>query len=343
MDQKIIKCIVWDLDNVVWKGILLENRNVRLRCGIKQTLKKLDGIGILHSIASKNSEGLAMKQLERLKIKPYFVYPVIGWGQKSASIREIAQRLNLDLDSFLFVDDDELELEEVKWELPLVKCIHPKELHRYLRQTDRLPQNVTKEATSRRIYYQQEIQRNESVAEFSGNYEEYLNSLCLRMNVMLANSKNTSRIQELINRTHQFNSTGEIFSKKQIKNLLRDNRYKIIVCDLEDKFGYYGEIGVAIIEMDEKDWTIRLLIMSCRVLNKGLGSALLSFLKKYGYDEGVKLSIICHPTDLNRPLQIAIAMGGFIPCNKTSEKQHYIADYTIPTTQVSYVKIINKL
>ena len=112
-DKQTIKCVVWDLDNTVWDGILLEDREVVLRPHVVDILKTLDERGILHSVASRNDHDLAMAKLEEFGIAEYFLYPQINWNPKSGSVAQIAKDINTGLDAIAFVDDQPFEREEV--------------------------------------------------------------------------------------------------------------------------------------------------------------------------------------------------------------------------------------
>src|SRR6266540_6551634 len=89
-EKQSIKCVVWDLDNTVWDGILLEDREVVLRPHVVEILKTLDERGILHSVASRNEHDLAMAKLQEFGIAEYFLYPQINWNPKSGSVAQIA-------------------------------------------------------------------------------------------------------------------------------------------------------------------------------------------------------------------------------------------------------------
>ena len=86
-----VKCVVWDLDNTLWDGVLLEDEHVTLRPGVVATLQELDRRGILHSIASRNDYATAMRKLEQFGLSSYFLYPQINWNPKSASLQTIAK------------------------------------------------------------------------------------------------------------------------------------------------------------------------------------------------------------------------------------------------------------
>ena len=126
--QPPIKCVVWDLDHTLWKGVLIEDRNVTLRDDIRSLLQILDQRGILSSIASKNDHDTAWKQLQALGLSEYFLFPQINWNPKSQNVRTIASKLNIGLDSIAFVDDNPFELDEVKAALPSVTCINANDI-----------------------------------------------------------------------------------------------------------------------------------------------------------------------------------------------------------------------
>ena len=124
--HKTIKCLVWDLDNTLWDGILLEDIDVRLKENAVSTIKTMDERGILQSVASKNDHDLAVRKLTEVGLLEYFIYPQINWNSKVESIRQIARNLNIGTDTIAFIDDQPGELDEVGFSLPEVQCIHAK-------------------------------------------------------------------------------------------------------------------------------------------------------------------------------------------------------------------------
>ena len=116
--KREVKCLVWDLDNTVWDGVLLEGDSVRLRHEVRHVICTLDERGILQSIASRNDYDEAMAKLEELSLAEYFVYAQISWGPKSTSLQNIVQRLNIGADSVAFIDDDPFERDEVAASVP---------------------------------------------------------------------------------------------------------------------------------------------------------------------------------------------------------------------------------
>ena len=112
-EENPVKCVVWDLDNTLWRGVLLEGP-VTLRPEIPTVIKTLDQRGILHSIASPNDHDVALAQVERFGLSEYFLFPQINWQTKSTSLATIADALNIGIDSLALIDDQAFEREEVR-------------------------------------------------------------------------------------------------------------------------------------------------------------------------------------------------------------------------------------
>src|SRR5215510_361385 len=128
-DRRKCKCVVWDLDNTLWNGVLIEDGvdRIALRESIQDVIAELDRRGVLQSVASKNNAKEALAALERFGIADFFLYPQIHWSPKSQSIATIAKALNIGLDSIIFVDDQEFERREVTAALADVRTVDPSE------------------------------------------------------------------------------------------------------------------------------------------------------------------------------------------------------------------------
>lgn len=144
-----VKCVVWDLDNTVWDGVLLEDGDVKLRPGVVEVIRTLDGRGILHSIASRNDHDAAMAKLEEFGIAEYFLYPQITWDNKSDSIRVIAETINIGIDTLAFVDDQPFERDEVSYAHPQVLCVDALDAERLPDLPRMQPRFVTEDSRER--------------------------------------------------------------------------------------------------------------------------------------------------------------------------------------------------
>ena len=306
-----IKCVVWDLDNTIWHGVLLEDKEVHLNDDVTKVIKDLDKKGILQSIASKNNCDMALKKLDEFGIKEYFLYPQINWEPKYTSVKEISILLNIPLDSFAFVDDQNYEIEEMKYFLPNVNGILTNNLFDELK-TDRFNiEFITDETKKRRILYQTDNIRKMEEKNFKGTQEDFLRSLQMELTISKMTEADLCRVSELTVRTHQLNSTGYTYSFETLKNMLNLPQYMILVIELDDKYGTYGKIGIALLELKEEVWIIKLLLMSCRVMSRGIRSPFLTYLKRLAKNNNVRLQAEFVFTDKNRQMYITYRFSGF--------------------------------
>jgi FkbH-like protein len=276
--RPLVKCVVWDLDNTLWHGVLLESDCVRLKPEIPEILKTLDARGILHSIASKNNRDDAMRKLEEFGIADYFLYPEINWNAKSVSIQQIQQHLNIGIETILFLDDEAYEREEVKSVHKDVTCWDASEMTTLLAHPRLNPPHVTEDAKRRRLMYCEEIQRKAEEQEFKGPTAEFLASLKMEFIISEAQEDDLRRAEELTVRTHQLNATGRAYSYAELKQFCVSDVYELFVCELTDRFGSYGKIGLALVQIEQECWHLKLLLVSCRVISRGIGTILLSFI-----------------------------------------------------------------
>jgi FkbH-like protein len=307
----IIKCVVWDLDHTVWDGVLLEDAVVRLRPGAAETIRVLDERGILQSIASRNDREPAMQKLDELGLAEYFLHPQIHWEPKVSSIETIAAALNIGLDAVAFIDDDPFERGQVQFAHAEVACFDASELWALTALPGLSPAVVTSDARARRHMYLSDIQRNHAEAEFAGPPEEFLATLRMVLTVSTARHDDLARAGELMVRTHQLNTTGQTYSEEQLTALLSSRRHLMLMASLEDRYGDYGKIGLALIETTANAWTIQLLIMSCRVASRGAGSLLINFIRRIAMQSHVRLLADFVATERNRQMYVAYKFAGF--------------------------------
>lgn len=310
--DKKIKCVVWDLDNTLWEGILLEDKQVCLFDGIPDIIKELDRRGILQSIASKNDYPLALKRLEELNLSEYFLYPQVNWNPKSASIKKISELLNIGIDTFAFIDDQSYERDEVKKLLPEVVCIKADLAGACLEWERFKPRFITEDTEKRRWMYQQDIKRKQAESAFEGTSNEFLKSLDMVCTISVLSEENLRRAEELTIRTNQLNTTGYTYSYDELNEMRRSDQYIILAADLTDKYGSYGKIGLALIERNETVWLIKLFLMSCRVMSRGIGTVFLNYIMNEAKKEGVRLLAEFTHNDVNRMMYITYKFCGFV-------------------------------
>jgi FkbH-like protein len=333
------KCVVWDLDDTLWRGTLTAGDDIVLDPQILETIRTLDERGILQSIASKNNHDDAMLKLEELGIAEYFLYPQINWNSKSSSITEIQKKLNIGLDTFVFVDDQEFERDEVAYVHPVVETIDAADRFALPTLPRLSPAVITDDARRRRLMYQQDARRDDSERAFEGPREDFLRGLGMVLTVSQAVEDDLLRLEELTQRTSQLNSTGIPYSHDELAKLISDAGHDLWVCGLTDRYGSYGKIGMALVETTDDEWTIALLLMSCRTVSKGVGTVLLQFLVKEAAARGVRLFARFRRTDRNRQMLLTYQLGNFGVASQDGSDYLFENDLTIVRDYPDHVKV----
>lgn len=337
-DKKVIKCVVWDLDNTLWHGVLLEDEKVSLRENIVNVIHTLDNRGILQSIASKNDDVTAIAKLEDFGLKEYFLYPQINWNSKAASLKEIAKLLNIGMDAIAFVDDQLFELEEVKFSLPEILCLNADEIGHILDMPVMNPRFVTEDSRMRRLMYISDIERHNAEKDFVGTTDEFLATLNMNFTISLAKEEDLQRAEELTLRTNQLNTTGYTYSYDELNHFRQSENHKLLIASLEDKYGSYGKIGLVLIECQPKLWTIKLLLMSCRVMSRGVGTIMLNHIMSLAQSNNVRLLAEFVPNNRNRMMYISYKFAGFKEIDKNGDLVIFENDLTRIQPVPSYVK-----
>ena len=309
--KKEIKCIVWDLDNTIWDGILLEGDEVRLKPGIVEVIKTLDHRGILHSISSKNNQDDAMQKLREFKIDDFFLFPEINWNAKSQSIATIQKNLNIGIDTFMFIDDEPYELDEVKSEHPEIICIDSSKYIDLPYLPNLNPKFITQDSKRRRLIYLQDQKRKMDEKKFEGPRKEFLASLDINLIIHEAVKEDLNRAEELTVRTNQLNATGKTYCYDELKMYMTSKRHRLIICEMNNKYGSYGNVGLALVEILENYYHIHLLLMSCRVMSMGVGTILLTHIMKDAKKNGKKVMADFRHTGRNRMMYVTLKFANF--------------------------------
>lgn len=311
-----VKCLVWDLDNTLWRGTLIEDDEVVLAPEIRDVITTLDARGILQSVASKNDHDLAWTRLEQLGVAEYFVLPAIGWGPKSESVKSIAEQLQFAITTIAFVDDQPTERAEVQYHLPEVRCYTHEQVLDLLNLPEFTPVSVTEDSRRRREMYQANFKRDAEKETFTGPDEDFLRSLELEMRIVRANERDIARVEELTLRTSQMNATGVHYSDEVLRGLSADLGHEVLVISMADRFGPHGAVGVLLLAREPGFWRLKLLATSCRVVQFGAGTVILNWLVDQAHRAGVHLVADFRQTDRNRMMEIAYRFAGFTadPC-----------------------------
>jgi len=297
-EPKICKCVVWDLDNTLWDGTLIEDgaENIRLKPEIREILKELDERGILISAASKNDHDDAMAVLRRFEIDEYFLAPQISWNPKSQGIEKVAKELNIGVDSLLFVDDSSFEMAEVRSILPEVMMLDAMRYQEILHLSE-CQAPVTEEGRKRRHLYREQVVRENVRETFGDDYLSFLRECDLRLTLTSLNETNVERVHELTQRTNQMNFSGNRYSRQQLKGFINSAVVETFVIECVDRFGSYGTVGFCVVNI--QDSRMIDLMFSCRVQGKRVEHAFITFLVRAAKSRNVTFSVDYRKTKKN--------------------------------------------
>jgi FkbH-like protein len=337
--RKTVKCLVWDLDNTLWDGTLLENDDVKPFPEAVAALKALDERGILHSIASRNDYGAAMAKLAEFGLSDYFLCPQIGWDPKSASVKAIATDLNIGIDTLAFIDDQPFEREEVAFALPEVLCLDAAEVAGLADRAEFIPKFVTEDSRNRRLMYRADGERKVAETAFDGVQEAFLESLGMHFDITEATEDDLQRAEELTLRTNQLNTTGYTYSYTELDAFRRSDGYLLLTSSLEDRYGPYGTIGLALVEKRDDAWVIKLLLMSCRVMSRGVGTIVINHIKRLAAAAGVRLLAEFVQTDRNRMMYVSYRFNRFSEVERRDSFILFEADLSAIPADPPYVRV----
>ncbi len=339
-EDRKIKCVVWDLDNTLWNGVLLEDDSVSLQDGVPDIINTLDNRGILQSIASRNDYSHAMAKLKEFGLDDYFLYPQIHWNSKVHSIKEIQKSINIGMDTIAFVDDQPFEREEVNHSFPELFCIDAADMSQLPDMPEMNPRFITDESKIRRQMYQSDIKRNRIEDEYKGPQEEFLETLDMVFTIAPAKEEDLKRAEELTMRTHQLNTTGYTYSYDDLNHFRCSDDHILLVAALDDCYGTYGKIGLTLIECHKDTWLIKLLLMSCRVMSRGVGSIMINYIRQEAKKRGVRLQAEIVPTDRNRMMYMTYKFSHFKELDTTDELVLFENDLTDIPGFPEYAKVI---
>ncbi len=276
-----VKCLVWDLDNTLWGGTLIETddtKTLTLRPGVLDTIKELDARGIIQSIASKNDFEPAMAVLKHLGIDEYFLYPQINWNPKSDSMEQIAKSLNIGIDSLAFIDDTPFERNQVNSVWSQIRTYDANDVSSIL-ENDEFNVTITEESKKRRLMYRAEEQRQILQESNNTDITEFLKQCKLCIDIFEPVTPEAKlRCYELVVRTNQLNMTGVKYSTDEFDKVISRMNHKNFAFSCSDNFGEYGIVGYGQYRIENQTLVLTEFAMSCRVAGKFVESALFAHL-----------------------------------------------------------------
>lgn len=297
-----LKCLVLDLDDTLWGGVVGETGFKNLVLGdsgegsaykhFQEEIVKLYKQGVLLAICSKNNTCDALEVLElhpHMLIRPHMITCYrINWDDKPKNIIGISSELNIGLDAMMFIDDNPAERDMMRATLPEVEILDlppdPAYYAEALKKCTRFwPLQITRNDTEKTKCFAQERLRKES-RELSSSVEKYLASLEINVTIAQADEASLPRITQLFNKTNQFNLTTKRYSQSELEKIIRDESNHLFFMGMADKFGDYGIIASSLIVND----TIDSFVLSCRAFGRQVESAFLISLLRILKERGLK-------------------------------------------------------
>jgi len=303
---RIKKCIILDLDNTLWGGIIGDDGIENIQIGslgigkaysnLQLWLRELKYRGIILTVCSKNTESLAKEPFEKhpdmiLHLDDIALF-VANWDNKVENIKYIQSVLNLGFDSMVFIDDSRFERGMIKQAIPeLTVPDLPEDAAEYvpfLRSLNLFETaSYSEQDAERTKLYQEEANRTILYKSFSSE-QDFLSNLEMVSEVHDFNKFNAPRIAQLTQRSNQFNLRTIRYTEADILKLASSNEHKCFAFTLKDKYGEYGLIGILILEKQNESLFIDSFIMSCRVLKRSMENFILNQIVEYAKGNGFK-------------------------------------------------------
>ena len=352
------KCVVLDLDNTLWGGVVGEDSKDGIRLGntspgsefveFQGFLKSLTARGILLAVNSKNNpedaldvirthEAMVLRESDFSAIR-------VNWLPKSENMISIASELNIGVDALVFVDDNPDERERMRQLLPSVLTVEmPRDPSLFRSVIERLPELQTLAITNddgERVKRYRGVKHREAAKSSSESVEAYLQSLKIVVTIGPATKSTIARVAQLFAKTNQFNATTRRYSLADVDRFTNDPEYRMLTLQSRDHFGEHGLVAVALVRVTEKRWTIDSFLMSCRVIGYGIESALLAKVAHHAREAGA--NDVCGefiPTAKNAPASDLFARHGFTRGSDLAGVQCWKLDLTKVQAGPSWINV----
>lgn len=357
------KCLVLDLDNTLWGGIIGDAGLQGIKLGpdsklgniylkFQKIIQTLGNQGVLLTINSKNEWANAQEVFSK---HPYtvlkeedFVKVCANWDPKHENIKDIQSELNIGMNSLVFVDDSSFEREMVNTYLPEVEVSEMPEdpsyymsevLHKGWFNTI----SLTQEDHTRKEKYKQIVKR-ETLKKSSHSIEDYLHALDIKVDIVNPSIFTIPRLTQLTQRTNQFNMTTKRLKEAELKVMINNPKMIVFGFSVIDKFGDNGIVGSVFIEEINNDgnkiWNIENFIMSCRVFSRGIETAVLNYVIKKAQKYQVKKIVGYYvPSKKNHIVKNFYIEHGFKLLSEKSNKISF--EYELENKQTKKTPWIN--
>lgn len=333
------KCLILDLDNMLWGGIAgedgLENIDIgetpkgRAYLQLQREILNLHNKGIILAINSKNNLEDALmiidKHPDMILKRKHFAAMKINWNDKAENIKLIAGELNIGTNSMVFIDDMPEERELVRMELPeVIVPDMPDEPASYVSVLKSLPVFdslfITEEDKERGRLYAEDSQRIQIKKSYM-DIKDYYIALEIKVDIGRADKFTIPRISQLTMKTNQFNLSTRRYSPEEIAELSSSEKNIVLWLRSEDKFGSNGIVAVAIIKKESLFWFIDTFLMSCRVIGRTIEKAFLSYIISMARAENInEIKAEYIPTVKNQPAKDFLKENGFLKSDENSTR-----------------------
>tara|TARA_X000001036_G_scaffold247734_1_gene230932 strand:- start:2137 stop:3783 length:1647 start_codon:yes stop_codon:yes gene_type:complete len=353
------KLIILDADNTLWNGVIDEigykkinflnkSRNINYFT-FQKNIKKLKNKGLLLALCTKNDFSSIKKvfvyhsKKMKLKLSDFLVIKA-NWDPKYKNILSLHKKLNLSVENSLFIDDSDFEINSVSNMIPKIDTQNFFEYENFYKNIDKIlisnKLKVTEEDKIRNRLYSEEFKRTDEKDKFN-NFKNYIKNLNITLKINKNSKKDVRRLAQLTQRTNQFNSSAIRLSELDIKKIIKDPKKMIYQCSAKDKFGDYGIIGLAIIELASRSALVTNFLMSCRALGREIENNFFEY-----FINEIKKSKINECTILFKKNNKNMLVESFLKKNckkfkKRNKFEYYKVNISNKKNNQNLVKIIN--
>ena len=351
------RCIVLDLDNTLWGGIVGEDGYDGIKLGadpqgnsfieFQKHLLSLNQRGILLAINSKNNPDDALDVItnhpDMVLRKEHFACMKINWNDKVSNMIDIAKELNFGLDYLVYFDDDPVNRDFMRSSLPDVFTVElsndPSQYTTIIKNMKEFNSlKITDEDAKRGQMYAQQKNRQEFERSVT-NLDEFLKNLKLKVIIKDADKFSIPRISQLTLKTNQFNLTTKRYQEEDIKNFVEDKNIEIGYAQVEDKFGDNGITSVFILnKRNPKEWHLDTFLLSCRIMGRQIEKCIMQHIISKAKDNGVTtIKANYLPTKKNKPIE------DFLPdCGFQKNEDGWIIDVNNKFKSPDFIEVIDE-
>jgi FkbH-like protein len=338
-DPRPVRVAVWDLDQTLWSGTLLEHglEGISLREDAVAVVRALDERGVVNSVLSKNHPQDGLAALEHFGIDGLFAFPTIAWGDKGTLMTGLVRRFGMDVRDVALIDDQAFERAQTVAANPGLRTYDSRDVLRLLDLPEFDPAR-SNESSNRRQHYVAEAQRTAAHEAAGGDYLTFLATCDLRIDIRHPDEAALDRIHELVQRTNRLNYSGVHHSRAAATAMIGDVANECFVVSCVDTFGDYGTIGFLVVDRGQE--CLSEATFSCRVHFKRIEHAAISFLLDRSRERGAThFDARFRATERNADAVSVFADLGFREVDRHGGERRYRFDLTQPIPDEHIVAI----